>query len=122
MKVVDLAEFKRKPEEADTTPGVRLAEAELPRYTGSFGSPSLLVTAEVQLVNGQLKLTVPGQPVYTLVPVTTTRFRLTGNEAPAGFFLDYTLEGGKVQRVTLVQPEPQPALTLVPKHGRAVGR
>ncbi len=117
LKVVDLAEFRRKPEEADTTPGVHLAEADLPRYTGSFASPSLPVTAEVQLVNGHLKLTVPGQPVYTLVPVTTTRFRLTGDEVPAGFFLDYTLDGGKVRRVTLVQPEPQPALTLVPKRG-----
>jgi CubicO group peptidase (beta-lactamase class C family) len=117
MKVVDLAEFKRKPEPADTTPGVRLAEADLPRYTGSFVSPSQPVTAEVQLVNGRLKLTVPGQPVYTLVPVTPTRFRLTGDEVPAGFFLDYTLEGGRVRRVTLVQPEPQPALTLIPKRG-----
>jgi CubicO group peptidase (beta-lactamase class C family) len=118
MKVVDFADFTRKPEEADSTPGVRLAAAELPRYTGSFASPSLPVTTEVQLVNGQLKLTVPGQPVYTLVPVTATRFRLTGKEVPAGFFLDYTLEGGKVQRVTLVQPEPQPAVVLVPKRGR----
>ena len=120
MQVVDLAGFKRKPEKADTTPGVRLADSELPRYTGSFASPSLPVTAEVQLVSGRLKLTVPGQPVYTLVPVTTTRFRLTGDEVPAGFFLDYTLDGGRVQRVTLVQPEPQPALTLVPK--RRAGR
>jgi CubicO group peptidase (beta-lactamase class C family) len=117
MNVVDLAEFRRKPEQADTTPGVQLAEADLPRYTGSFASPSLPVTAEVQLVNGHLKLTVPGQPVYTLVPVTTTRFRLTGDDVPAGFFLDYTLDGGKVRRVTLVQPDPQPALTLVPKRG-----
>jgi CubicO group peptidase (beta-lactamase class C family) len=117
MKVVDLADFTRKPEEADTTPGVRLAEADLGRYTGSFASPSQPVTAEVQLVSGHLKLTVPGQPVYTLVPVTATRFRLTGDQVPPGFFLDYTLEGGRVTRVTLVQPEPQPALTLVPKRG-----
>jgi len=117
MNVVDLAEFRRKPEQADTTPGVQLGEAELPRYTGSFASPSLTITAEVQLVNGHLKLTVPGQPVYILVPVTTTRFRLTGDDVPVGFFLDYTLDGGKVRRVTLVQPVPQPALTLVPKRG-----
>jgi CubicO group peptidase (beta-lactamase class C family) len=120
MNVVDLAEFRRKPEVADTTPGIRLAQAELPRYTGSFASPSLPITAEVQLVDGQLKLTVPGQPVYTLVPVTATRFRLTGDEVQAGFFLEYTIDGGTVQRVTLVQPDPQPALTLVPK--RAAGR
>jgi CubicO group peptidase (beta-lactamase class C family) len=120
MNLVDLAEFRRKPEAADTTPGIRLAVADLPRYTGTFASPSLPVTAEVQLVNGQLKLTVPGQPVYTLVPVTATRFRLTGDQVPAGFFLEYTIDGGTVRRVTLVQPDPQPALTLVPK--RSAGR
>jgi hypothetical protein len=114
LKVADLADFKRKPDVADTTPGVRLAETELPRYTGSFASTSLPVTAEVQLVGGQLKLTVPGQPVYTLVAVTTTRFRLTGDDVPAGFFLDYVIADNRVRRVTLVQPEPQPALTLVP--------
>jgi CubicO group peptidase (beta-lactamase class C family) len=114
LKVDGLADFQRKPEVADTAPGVRLAEADLPRYTGSFVSPSLPVTAEIQLVGGQLKLTVPGQPVYTLVAVTPTRFRLTGDEVPPGFFLDYRINGGRVQRITLVQPEPQPALTLVP--------
>jgi CubicO group peptidase (beta-lactamase class C family) len=110
----DLAEFRRKPEVADTAPAVRLAAAELSRYTGSFASKSLPVTAEVQMVAGQLKLTVPGQPVYTLVALTPTRFRLTGTEVPPGFFLDYLIAGGKVRRVTLVQPEPQPALTLEP--------
>jgi hypothetical protein len=33
---------------------------------------------------------------------------------PTGFFLDYTLEGGKVRSVTLVQPSPRPSLTLTP--------
>jgi CubicO group peptidase (beta-lactamase class C family) len=110
----DLADFRRKPEVADTAPGVRLAAAELPRYSGTFSSKSLPVTAEVQVVAGQLKLTVPGQPVYTLVPVTPTRFRLTGEEVPPGFFLDYHIADGRVRRVTLVQPEPQPPLTLEP--------
>jgi CubicO group peptidase (beta-lactamase class C family) len=110
----DLADFRRKPEVADTAPGVRIAAAELPRYTGSFASKSLPVTAEVQVVAGQLKLTVPGQPIYTLIAVTPTRFRLTGDEVPPGFFLDYNIADGRVRRVTLVQPEPQPALTLEP--------
>lgn len=117
LRFPDLADFSRKPEVADTTPGVRLATAELARYTGSFGSPSLPVTAEVQLIGAKLKLTVPGQPVYTLVAVTATRFRLTGDGVPAGFFLDYAMEGGRVRQVTLVQPEPQPSLTLVLQHG-----
>jgi hypothetical protein len=116
MKVEDMADFTRKPEAADTTPAVQLAEADLPRYTGTFASPSLPVTAEVQVVEGRLKLTVEGQPPYTMVPVSSTRFRLTGPPGmPAGFFLDYKLEDSKVRSVTLVQPEPQPTLTLMPR-------
>jgi CubicO group peptidase (beta-lactamase class C family) len=116
MKVEDLAAFKRKPETSDTTPGVQLAEADLPRYTGSFTAKGLPVTAEVQVVGGRLKLTIEGQPPYTLVPVTPTRFRLTGPaDLPAGFFLDYSMAGDDVKSVTLVQPEPQPTLTLVPR-------
>jgi CubicO group peptidase (beta-lactamase class C family) len=115
MKVEDLAEFKRKPEVADTTPAVQIAEADLPKYTGAFTATGLPITAEVQIVKGQLKLTVPGQPPYTLVAVSPTRFRLSGPETPAGFFLDYTMDGGKVKSVKLIQPEPQPTLTLTPK-------
>ncbi|MBA2459369.1 MAG: serine hydrolase [Gemmatimonadales bacterium] len=118
LKVADLADFKRKPEAPDTTPAVQLAAADLPKYTGSFAADSLPVTAEVQVVGGQLKLTVAGQPPYTLVPVSPTRFRLTGPaEMPAGFFLDYTMKGGRVERVTLVQPAPQPVVTLLPQRG-----
>ncbi len=115
MRAVDLADFTRKPEPADTAPGIQLAPAELERYTGTFASSTLPVSAEVQVVGGQLKLTVPGQPIYTLVPMTATRFRLTGQEVPAGYFLDYTFTSDRVRQVTLVQPAPQPSLTLSPK-------
>ncbi len=118
LEVEDLAEFERKPEAPDTTPAVRLAATDLPKYTGSFAADSLPVTAEVQVVRGQLKLTVVGQPPYTLVPVTPTRFRLTGPaDMPAGFFLDYSMKGERVERVTLVQPPPQPVVTLLPQRG-----
>ena len=115
MKMEDLAEFKRKPEVVDTTPAVQLAQSELPKYTGAFAASGIPITAEVQIVGGQLKLTVPGQPPYTLVPVSPTRFRLSGGDTPAGFFLEYTMDGSKVKSVKLVQPEPQPTLTLMPK-------
>jgi hypothetical protein len=115
MRVADLADFTRKPEPPDTTPGIHLAPSELERYTGTFASSTVPISAEVQLVGGQLKLTVPGQPIYTLVPMTATRFRLTGEDVPAGFFLDYSFASGRVRQVTLVQPEPQPSLTLLPK-------
>jgi CubicO group peptidase (beta-lactamase class C family) len=116
MKIEEVADFKRKVESADTTATVQLAESDLRKYTGTFAAASLPVTAEVQIVGGRLKLTVPGQPPYTLVPLTPTRFRLTGPPGmPAGFFLDYQLDGAKVKSVTLVQPEPQPTLTLMPR-------
>jgi CubicO group peptidase (beta-lactamase class C family) len=116
MKVQDLADFTRKPEVSDTTPGVQLAAADLPRYTGKFTAKGLPITAEVQVVAGRLKLTLEGQPPYLLVPVTPTRFRLAGPaDMPAGFFLDYSMAGDDVKAVTLVQPEPQPTLTLVPR-------
>ncbi|MGQ0715620.1 MAG: DUF3471 domain-containing protein [Gemmatimonadaceae bacterium] len=106
--------FKRRPEVADTTPGVRIAEADLAKYLGSFQSTAPPASLTVEKVGERLKLTVPGQPAYTLVPVTTTRFRLTGPNVPTGFFLDYAVEAGKVRSVTLVQPSPRPSLTLRP--------
>jgi CubicO group peptidase (beta-lactamase class C family) len=115
MRMDDLGKFTRKPEPADTTPGIQLAVSELQRYTGTFASSSLPVSAEVQVVGGQLKLTVPGQPVYSLVPLTATRFRLTGEDVPAGFFLDYTFASDRVKQVTLIQPAPQPSMSLLPK-------
>jgi len=69
---------------------------------------------DVQLVGSTLKMSVPGQPSYTLVPVTATRFRLTGNGMPDGFFLDYAIEAGRVKSVKMEQPSPQPTLVLTP--------
>jgi CubicO group peptidase (beta-lactamase class C family) len=115
MRIPDLATFTRKPEPADTSAGIQLAGSDLERYTGAFASSSLPVSAEVQVVEGRLRLTVPGQPVYTLVPMTSTRFRLTGQDVPAGFFLDYVFASGRVKEVTLVQPAPQPSLLLQPR-------
>jgi hypothetical protein len=106
--------FKRAPEKADTIAAVKIADADLPRYTGTFESKSPPIALTVELVGGALKLSVPGQPAYTLVPVTPTRFKLTGAGVPAGFFLDYTIAGGAVKGVTLEQPAPAPTLRLTP--------
>jgi hypothetical protein len=108
------AEFKRQAEKADTVAKVSLTSADLPKFTGKFKPKDIPVEFEVQIADGQLKFTVPGQPVYTLVAESQSRFKLTGNNVPAGFFLDYEFEGGKVKQVTLVQPSPQPTLVLFP--------
>lgn len=114
VDIEGLAEFRRVPEKADTTAKVTLAASDLPKFAGKFKPKDLPVEFEVQVVGGQLKFNVPGQPVYTLVAESPTRFKLTGGGVPAGFFVDYEFEGGKVKQVTLIQPSPQPTLVLVP--------
>jgi CubicO group peptidase (beta-lactamase class C family) len=106
--------FKRRPEMADTAAGVTLAAADLRKYLGTFQSTAPPIAVTVEEVNGRLRLTVPGQPAYTMVPVTATRFKLTGTNIPAGFFLQYTMDGNAVKSVTLEQPSPRPPLTLTP--------
>ncbi len=70
-------------------------------------------------MGGSLKAAMEGQPLYTLVPLSATRFQLTGPAGmPGGYYLDYKLEGDKVASVTLVQPDPQPRLTFAPKTGQ----
>lgn len=114
LDIEGLAEFKRVPDKADTTAKVTLASTELPKFVGKFKPQDIPMEFEVQIVGGQLKFTVPGQPVYTLVAESATRLKLTGNDVPAGFYLDYVFEGGKVKQVSLVQPAPQPTLVLLP--------
>lgn len=118
LQIENVADFELVPERPDTVPKVAISEAELARYAGTFVSQSPPVTVNVQLLGGSLKAAMEGQPLYTLVPVTATRFQLTGPPGmPAGFFLDYKMEQGKVASVTLVQPSPQPPLTFTPKPG-----
>ena len=114
MKVENLTDFRRRAAKADTVAGTRIAAADLPQFVGKFGAKELPFVVEVQVVNGALTLTVPGQPAYTLVAVTPTRFRLTGAGVPDGFFLDYTMEQGKVKSVKLEQAPPQPTMVLTP--------
>jgi CubicO group peptidase (beta-lactamase class C family) len=106
--------FKKRPDMADTTAGVVLASSELPNYIGRFESKAPPITIAVERLGDALQLNVPGQPMYTLVPVTRTRFKLTGPSVPAGFFLDYAMDGRSIKSVTLEQPSPRPPLTLTP--------
>jgi CubicO group peptidase (beta-lactamase class C family) len=106
--------FRRRPDVADTTAGVTLAAADLRKYVGNFQSAAPPVSVTVEEVGGRLRATVPGQPAYTMVPETATRFKLVGPNVPAGFFLAYTMDGNAVKSETLEQPAPRPPLTLTP--------
>ena len=108
--------FGRKPEAPDTTRRVILAATEAGKLTGTFVSETPALSIEVSYADGQLKLTLPGQPVYTLLADSPTRFRLTGPPGmPAGFYLEYDFANGAVRSVKLEQPTPRPTLIFTPK-------
>ena len=111
--VENLAEFRRRPTPADTTSAVRLTTNELLRFTGRWAAREQQVTVDVQLVDGALRAILPGQPLYRMVPVTPSRFRLTGPDMPDGYFLDFVLEDARPVRARLVQPAPRPTVPLV---------
>jgi CubicO group peptidase (beta-lactamase class C family) len=106
--------FGRKPDAPDTSRKIMLAATDAGKLTGTFVSETPALQIEVAY-DGELKLTVPGQPVYTLVADSPTRFRMTGANIPAGFFVEYEMANGAVKSVKLIQPSPRPTLTFVPK-------
>jgi len=102
--------FKRQPE--TLTAAVSLSETELRRFTGQYESKTPPIELSVEMVGGKLKAVVPGQPVYTLVPLAANRFSIEG--APAGFFVQFEMAESKVKSLTLIQGS-GPSLTLSPK-------
>ncbi|MDB4873991.1 MAG: beta-lactamase [Gemmatimonadetes bacterium] len=119
VKSVDVAgfgTFGRRPEKVDTTKKVVLAGSAATNLTGTFTSAASGLTVEVTAADGVLRLSVPGQPVYTLYADSPTRFRMGGPPGfPAGFFVDYSIENGVVKSLTLTQPSPQPTLVFTKK-------
>jgi hypothetical protein len=105
--------FKRRPDVADSTAGVTLSASDIRKYLGTFQSAAPPVVITVEEVAGRLRVTLPNQ-AYSLVPLTTTRFKLIGANMPPGFFLAYAMDGDKVKNVTLEQPAPRPSLVLQP--------
>ena len=84
------------------------------RLAGTYTSQSPALTIEVSIVDGSLKLSVPGQPTYTLLADSPTRFRLTGPPGmPAGFFAEFTVDNGVAKELKMIQP--QGNFTLVKK-------
>jgi CubicO group peptidase (beta-lactamase class C family) len=104
--------FKRAPETAAATAAASLTEEELKKIAGKYESKTPPVEVSVEIVGGKLKAVVPGQPVYTLVPVAANRFSIEG--APSGFFIQFEMAEGKVKSLTLVQGA-GPSLVLLPK-------
>jgi hypothetical protein len=104
--------FRRVPEKAPATAGITLSEEELKKYAGKYILKDTPVELTIEIISGSLKANIPGQPVYTLVPVAANRFSIQG--APAGFFVEFLMAENKVKSVTFIQG-PTQSLVLTPK-------
>lgn len=106
--------FTRRPSVNKAGPTVALATEQLQRFVGTYKPQGMPVEFDVSVVGDLLKFTVPGQPSYTLQPVTAKRFRLTLPTAslPDGFYLEFTEGGSDITGATLEQPAPQPTMKL----------
>jgi hypothetical protein len=76
----------------------------------ALAAPALEIS--IEMIGGSLKANVPGQPLYSLTPISSDRFRLEG--APAGFFAQFDVVDGKPKSLTLVQGD-RPNLVFLPK-------
>jgi len=93
--------FKKVPEAAKSEAKVEMTESELKALTGTYASATPPIEISIEVVAGELKVVIPGQPVYTLVPQSKTKFAIQG--LPQGFFVEFTKEGNTVKSATFIQ-------------------
>lgn len=101
--------FKRR---QDAVAAIDLGEGDLKKFVGKYESKSPPLEISVELVGGKLRLIVPGQPTYTLSPVSSNRFIIEG--LPEGFAVQFDAAQDGIRGMTLEQG-PGPKLTLSPK-------
>jgi hypothetical protein len=109
VNMENLAEFTRAPDEPATVSGITVSESDLKKLVGKYALDTPPVEVTIELIGNSLKANVPGQPLYTLVPVTADKFRLAG--APDGFFAQFEVAGDRAKSLTLVQG-PRPNIVL----------
>jgi CubicO group peptidase (beta-lactamase class C family) len=112
VNIEGISEFTRVTEPTGPVSTVPMSEADLKKFVGKYALAAPPLEISIELISGSLKANVPGQPLYSLVPVAANRFRLEG--APAGFFAEFELADGKPKSLTLVQGE-RPNIVLLPK-------
>ncbi len=110
MNIEGIAEFTRAPEKIETVAGITLGEADLKKFVGKYALEAPPLEISIELVGNNLKAMVPGQPVYTLVPLAANRFRIEG--APEGFFAQFDMGESKPKSLTLIQGS-RPSITLL---------
>lgn len=87
--------FKKLPSE------IKIEKEDLKIYEGKYTFKQVAQSVTIELKNGVLTATLPGQPTYNLVPHKEHHFNLENLE---GFSLKFTVENGKAEKATFVQP------------------
>jgi CubicO group peptidase (beta-lactamase class C family) len=96
-------------------PAVVVTEADSRKLLGVFTSASPNLELRVEWVQGAMTAKVPGPSPYTLVPVSSNRFSISGPDIPDGSFLTVSMEDGRVRTVTLERPGGKGAVALTPR-------
>jgi hypothetical protein len=112
LSLEGLSEFTRVADPAEAVSTVTMSEADLKKFVGKYALAAPPLEVSIEMIGGSLKANVPGQPLYSLVPVASNRFKLEG--APAGFFAQFEVVDGKPKSMTLVQGD-RPNLVFLPK-------
>ncbi|HXG92752.1 MAG TPA: serine hydrolase [Blastocatellia bacterium] len=100
--------FKRAPKESPPA-AIATSEADLKKFAGTYEAKAPPIEVSIELIGGKLKAVIPGQPVYTLVPVAANRFQIEG--AKEAFFIQFELATDKARSLTIEQGA-GPKLTL----------
>jgi hypothetical protein len=101
--------FKRGADAAKPSAAISMNETDLKKFAGKYEMKAPPIEVSIEIVGGKLKANLPGQPVYTLVPVAANRFQIEG--APEGFFVQFDVVGDTAKSLTFEQGS-GPKLTL----------
>ena len=109
LNISDMGLAFKRSEEAKPATAISMSEADLKKFAGKYEMKTPPIEVTIEIVGGKLKAVVPGQPVYTLVPVAASRFQIEG--APEGFFVQFEGAGDRAKSLTIEQGA-GPKLTL----------
>lgn len=103
--------FKRAPAAANVGTTGNPTATGLQKFVGKWALAEPPLEVSTEMVGGELKLLIPGQPAYTLVLEAGNKFAI--KEAPAGYYTQFDVADGKVKSLTLIQGTA--SYTLLPK-------
>jgi pimeloyl-ACP methyl ester carboxylesterase len=80
---------------------VPMAQAELSRFAGPYMAETIPMEARVETLTGKLRMNVPGEGTFLLVPVASDTFQVVGT---LGFFVRFERTEGKPVRLHVTPP------------------